>query len=285
MRTILLLLITLFCCVACKEQHDHKGKTPLVEVEGNFLYKEDLMAVLPVGLSKEDSILFTEHYIHDWVKDVLLYEKAENNIPADVEVEKLVENYRKALVVHAYQQELIHQKLTKDIPEQEIADYYERNKALFKLENPLVKGLFIKLPLTAPQLNQVRQWYKARKQEAVDRLEKYSLQNAVKYEYFYDRWGSLTDVLDMLPLQTEAPDDFVNKTRHIELKDSAYYYFLDVSDYREAGEEKPYELAHNAIKDLLINQKQVSFMEKVKSDLYQQAVDKNRIIYNYTYKK
>lgn len=85
--------------MACKEQHDHKGKTPLVEVEGNFLYKEDLMAVLPVGLSKEDSILFTEHYIHDWVKDVLLYEKAENNIPADVEVEtggKLSESFSRA---------------------------------------------------------------------------------------------------------------------------------------------------------------------------------------------
>ena len=55
MRILVLLLITLLGCGACKEQHDHKGKTPLVEVDGNFLYKEDLMSVLPVGLSKDDS--------------------------------------------------------------------------------------------------------------------------------------------------------------------------------------------------------------------------------------
>lgn len=267
--------------MACKEQYDHKGKAPLVEVEGNFLYKEDLMSVLPVGLSRDDSILFTEHYVHGWVKDVLLYEKAQDNIPADVEVEKLVENYRKALVVHAYQQELIHQKLTKDIPEQEIADYFEKNRTLFKLEYPIIKGLFIKVPSTSPQLNQVRQWYKARKREAVEHLEKYSLRNAVKYEYFYDKWVSLADILNMLPLRTEDPEGFVKNNRHIELKDSVYFYFLDVSDYRAAGEEKPYEQARADIKDLLVNQKQVEFMERMKDDLYRQAVDKKRIIYNY----
>ena len=193
MRILLLLLITLLGCGACKEQRDHKGKIPLVEVDGNFLYKEDLMSVLPVGLSKDDSILFAEHYIRSWVEEILLYEKAANNIPDNVDVDKLVENYRKALIMHTYQQELINQKLTNDISEQEITDYYGQNKELFKLENPLIKGVFIKVPLTAPQLNNVRRWYKSDKQDAIESLEKYSLQNAVKYEYFYDKWVSVTD--------------------------------------------------------------------------------------------
>ena len=107
MRILVLLLITLLGCGACKEQRDHKGKTPLVEVDGNFLYKEDLMSVLPVGLSKDDSILFAEHYIRSWAEEILLYEKAANNIPDNVDVDKLVENYRKALIMHTYQQELI----------------------------------------------------------------------------------------------------------------------------------------------------------------------------------
>ena len=148
------------------------------------------MSVLPVGLSKDDSILFAEHYIRSWAEEILLYEKAANNIPDNVDVDKLVENYRKALIMHTYQQELINQKLTNDISEQEIAEYYGKNKELFKLETPLIKGLFIKVPLTAPQLNNVRRWYKTDKQDAVESLEKYSLQNAVKYEYFYNKWVS-----------------------------------------------------------------------------------------------
>ena len=116
---------------------------------------------------------------------------------------------------------------------------------------------------------------------AIESLEKYSLQNAVKYEYFYDKWVSVTDVLDMIPLKVEAPEEYVNKHRQIELKDTAFCYFLNVSDYRGAGEEKPYEFARPEVKDLLVNQKRVDFMERVKNDLYQQAVSKKKIIYNY----
>lgn len=281
MRILVFLLITLLACGACKERYDHKGKTPLVEVDGNFLYKEDLMSALPVGLSKDDSILFAEHYIRNWAEEILLYEKAADNIPENVDVDKLVENYRKALIMHTYQQELINQKLANEIPEQELTDYYEKNKELFKLESPMIKGLFIKVPLTAPQLNNVRRWYRSDKQDAIESLEKYSLQNAVKYEYFYDKWVSVTDVLDMIPLNVDAPETFVGKHRQMELKDTAFYYFLNVRDYLGAGEEKPYEYARSEVKDLLVNQQRVNFMEQVKNDLYQQAVNSNKIIYNY----
>lgn len=54
--------------------------------------------------------------------------KAANNIPDNVDVDKLVENYRKALIMHTYQQELINQKLSNDISEQEIAEYYGKTK-------------------------------------------------------------------------------------------------------------------------------------------------------------
>ena len=281
MRITGLLLVSLFFCISCTEKHDHRGKTPLVEVNGTFLYKEDLQSVLPAGLTKDDSLLFAEHYIRTWVEDLLLYEKAQNNIPDNEEIDRLVENYRKALIMHTYQQELINQKLINDIPEQEIADYYEKNKELFKLENPLIKGLFIKVPLTAPQLNNVRRWYKTEKQDAVESLEKYSLQNAVKYEYFYDKWVSVTDILDMIPLKVDTPEEYVNKHRHVELKDTAFYYFLNVSDYRAVGEQEPYEFAMPEAKDMLVNIKRVDFMRQVKDDLYKRAIDRKKIIYNY----
>lgn len=280
MRKTGLLLISLLFCVSCTDKHDHKGQTPLVEVDGNFLYKEDLQAVFPAGLSKDDSLLFAEHYIRSWVEDVLLFNQAQSNIPDNGEIDKLVANYRKALIMHTYQQELISQKLSGEIPEQEIADYYEKNKELFKLDRPLMKGLFIKVPLTAPQLGNVRKWYKTETQDAVEHLEKYSLQNAVKYEYFYDKWVPMADVLDLIPLKVPEVEDYVNKNRHIELEDTAFHYFLNVSDFRTVGQQEPYEFARPKVKDMVLNLKQVEFMRAVKDDLYQQAVKRDKIKYN-----
>lgn len=278
MRTTSLLLISLLFCASCADKHNHSGRAPLVEVDGNFLYKEDLQAVLPEGLSKDDSLLFAEHYIRSWTEEVLLYKKAQSNIPDNGEIERLVENYRKALIMHTYQQQLINQKLSEKITEKELADYYEENKELFKLDRPLMKGLFIQVPLTAPQLANVRKWYRTETQEAADNLEKYSLQNAVKYDYFYDRWVNVDEVAELLPLNTDAPANYINQNRHIELKDSAFYYFLNVSDYRKAGEEEPYEFALPKVKDMVINLKQVDFMQQVKDDLYQQALKRKKII-------
>lgn len=281
MRITGILLISLLGCVACSEKHDHKGQTPLVEVDGNFLYKEDLQTVLPAGLSKEDSLLFAEHYIRDWAEELLLYKKSQENIPANGEIDKLVENYRKALIMHTYQQELISQKLSKEIPEKEILQYYEENKELFLLDRPLIKGLFIKVPLTAPQLAKVRQWYKSQEQSAIEHLEKYRFQNAVRYEYFYNKWIPVTEVLDMIPLKMASPEQYISKNRHVELKDTAFCYFLNVSDYRGVGEQEPYEFARPQVKDILVNLKQVNFMNNVKNDLYQEAVKRNMIKYNY----
>ena len=274
-------LFSMLCLLAsCQKNHEHSGKMPLVEVDGHFLYQEDLAQAQPSGLSKDDSVLFAENYIRNWVEDILLYEKAQSNIPDNGEIEKLVENYRKALIMHTYQQALIHQRLSNEISEGELTDYYEKNKELFRLERPLMQGLFIKVPLTAPELNKVRRWYKTPTQDAVEHLEKYSLQNAVKYEYFYDKWVPMADVLDLIPLKVPEVEDYVNKNRHIELKDTAFHYFLNVSDFRTMGQQEPYEFARPKVKDMVLNLKQVEFMRAVKDDMYQQAVKRDKIKYN-----
>ncbi|WP_071145785.1 hypothetical protein [Bacteroides ihuae] len=278
MRVIISLLIFVSLFGSCARKNDHIGKTPLVEVDGHFLYKEELRTAVPEGLSKDDSLLFAEHYIRNWAEDILLYNKAKSNVPDNGEIDKLVENYRKALIMHTYEQELINQKLTEELSEQEITDYYEKNRNLFVLEHPLIKGLFIKVPLTAPRVNKVRKWYKMKTSEAIDYLEKYSLQNAVSYEYFYDKWVSVSDILDKIPLKGLTPENYLQINRQVELKDTAYYYFLNVSEYRKSGEQEPYELAKFEIKDMLINMKRVEFMRNVKDDLYQRAMSNKKII-------
>lgn len=279
MRITCLGLLIIFLCMSCKEEHDHKGRTPLVELDGNFLYAEDVQSVLPLGLSGEDSVAFVQRYIRNWVEETLLYEKAQSNIPDNDELNRQVESYRKSLIMHTYQQALIHQKLSEDISEEELRDYYQKNQALFKVERPLMKGLFIKVPLTAPKVANVRRWYQQENRDAVEQLEKYSFQHAVKYEYFYDRWKPVAEVLDLIPLKEQDAEEYLNKKRHVELKDTAFYYFLNVSDFLPVGEQAPFDLAHNRVKDMLLNVKQVQYMKQVKDDLYQRAVKRDKIKY------
>lgn len=268
--------------LGCTRQHDHKGMNPLVEVAGKFLYEEDLRQAMPLNLSKDDSVLFAEHYIRTWVEDALLFDKAEGNIPDNAKIASLVENYRKALIMHVYQEELVNQKLAGDISEAEIKDYYEQNKSLFLLDKPIVKGLFIKVPLQSQGLADVRRWYKRNTQDAIEQLEKYSLRNAVTYDYFYDRWHSLEEIEAVLPAKPwETDRDFLKKTRDVELKDTAFHYFLHLEEFLNKGEQKPLDFAEEEIKEILINLKRVDYLNRMKEGLYQQATEKNEIVYYY----
>lgn len=276
------ILVIAAAMTGCGQEHNHKGKTPLVEVSGEFLYKEDLQAALPLNISKDDSVLFAEHYIRNWIEDALLFDKAEGNIPDNDKISKLVENYRRALIMHTYQEELVNQKLANDISEEEINAYYEKNKEQFRLDNPLVKGLFIKVPLSSPDLGNVRVWYRKNNQDVIEKLEKYSLRNAVSYDYFYDRWTSVPDVAAKIPLKVLDTDaNYLDKNRNVEVKDTAFCYFLHIEDFLGKDKQKPLDFARDEIKEILINLKRVEFINKVKEDLYQRASDRNKIIYYY----
>ena len=65
-------------------------------------------------------------------------------------------------------------------------------------------------------------------------------------------------------LKVPDVDEYLDKNRHVELKDTAFHYFLNVSDYRPMGEQEPYEFARGQVKDMLLNVKQVEFMKQVR---------------------
>ncbi len=268
--------------MGCRQEHDHKGKTPLVEVAGEFLYEEDLRAALPLNLSKDDSVLFAESYIKNWVEDVLLFDKAEGNIPDNERIAKLVDSYRRALIMHTYQEELVNQRLANEIDTAEIAAYYAKNRDLFRNEASYVKGLFIKVPLKASGIGNVRNWYKRNDQASIEKLEKYSLSGAVSYDYFYDHWIPVADVAAKIPLKALGSEDsYLDKNRDIEVKDTAYCYFLHVEEFLGKGEHRPLDFAKEEIKEILINLKRVEFINSVKDELYQQASEGNKINYIY----
>lgn len=281
MRISGFLLLFFLLYVSCTTDKNHIQENLLVEVNGKYLYREELQRVMPSQLSPDDSLLFAESYIRNWVEDNLLYEKAETNIPDSEEIEKLVENYRKSLIVHTYQQALINERIFPEITEDKISEFYENNKNLFVTDRPLIKGLFLKIPLGAPQISDVRKWYKTETHEAVENLEKYSWQNAVSYDYFYDKWTVVSDVLGKIPLNVNNPETYLKINKNIEVKDTAYYYFLNITDFLDKGDPEPYEFAKISVKEMLLNTQKVDFIKELKNDLYQKAIRQNKVKYNY----
>ena len=68
------------------------------------------------------------------------------------------------------------------------------------MDKGLIKGLFLKIPVDAPGLTDVKKWYKSTDVASLEKIEKYSVQNATIYEYFYDKWVDFDEVMDNIPI-------------------------------------------------------------------------------------
>lgn len=280
---ILWLLPVTLLFVSCRKTETVEyapGKTPLVELDGNVLYEEDLLQVLPLNVSEEDSTLFADRYIENWLSELLLFQNAERNVRDDKYIEELVENYRRSLIVHEYQQLLIEQKIEQEITDQEITAFYQENSNLFVLDEPILKGLFIKLPLSAPNQSNIKRLYRLRDDESYDEIEKYCIRYAPYYEFFYDYWHPISDIEILLPSMETSLEDYLAKNDYLEIKDDESLYLLNVSEYLPKGSVEPIEQAEDRIKRLLINNKEVSYIRKIKKDLYNTAIENNRVIFH-----
>lgn len=277
MKYFFSIIVISLIAVACKRNLNINDKNSLVKVGDKILYRSVLEDNIPGGLSKEDSIIAAENFIRSWVRDVLLYNVAMKNLYDKENIEQLVEDYRKSLLIYQYEEQLVNEKLTNEIDEQSLYNYYNQNKDKLKLDRPLVKGLFLKVPVTAPQLDEIRKWYKSQASVSQEKLEKYKASNNLIFNYFIDTWIDLNDVVNNFPKELLTKEGLKIQKGTIERQNDNFFYFLNITDYLLPEGNAPYEYAKPTIREILINQRKIEFLKKTEEDLYQRAIDKGEI--------
>ena len=200
-------------------------------------------------------------------------------------MDRLVENYRRSLIEHEFQRRLIEQKYSSEITDKDIENFYNDNVRLFELDESLVKGLFLKISNRSHDLSLIRRIYTQMDDESFEEIEKYCIRNAGRCEFFYDNWRTVKELEVLLPPLETPLESLLKEQKSFEFKDEEYIYLLNVSEYAEKGGIEPLEHARARIRGLLINSNEVSYMRKIKEDLYDAALAKDRIIFHYKDKK
>jgi hypothetical protein len=280
MRQTLVFILMIGMWNACKPETTGSADV-LVTVDRYSLTRNEVERIIPRGTSQADSLLLAESFVRKWVKDILTYEVAERNIGSkDEEINRLVEEYRRSLLRHRYQKYLIESNLSSRIQEQDKMDYYEANRDKFVLDKNLIRGLFLKVPVDAPGLDRIRRQYRSHDPDALEAIEKFSMQQAVIYDYFYDRWIDFDEILAKIPVKIPHAGRYLQSHNTVETCDSLYCYLLNIDEYLLAGNVAPYDYAGQQIQELIINKQKVTFLKNFEEELYTDAVRKGKVIFN-----
>ena len=275
--TISILAVLFFLFHGCSLFMDTEQEEPVARVFDKYLYPSDLEKVIPSGTNPEDSMLLAKRYTETWVKDMLMKHRAEESLSEEqMDFETQIEEYHRSLLIYTYRQNLLQQKMDTVVSEQEISSYYEENSKNFVLEQNVIKGTFIKVPLSAPDLDQLARWSWSNREEDLDQMEKFCLTYAEKYNDFNDTWIDFSTIRDQLPIRITDPVRYLNSYRNINTSDSLFRYLVHFSDHLTEGEVAPVELVRGDITNIILNNRKLTYIKDLEHRVYSEGLSKNQ---------
>ena len=263
----ILFLCTAFLC-GCNTFHRKHSLGTAVELNGHSLYWSALDS-LTMGMSSEDSARAANAYIRQWATDILEYDKAKDM--ADPQIEALVEDYRRSLYVHAYEDLLVERKMPTKVADSVVAQIYHLQPEKFILQESIVKGVLLVVPQNAPHLKRVKQWLE-QPEDNIEDIEKYAYRYATGYELFTDRWLTEQQILLYIPFVKDDLNPMLKQKRPLEVSDSTSLYTLQVTDKHLVGEQTPIDYARPEIEKVVLSRRQVDFLKSERDKLYDDAV-------------
>ena len=240
-------------------------------VNDKYLYDKDINALIPQGLSREDSLLFRNNYIKNWATKELLLEKARINVSDDDgEIKNLVENYEMELLIDRYRQALLLQELDTVITEADLNEYYEMNKNVYKLNEEILQLRFMHFSEDLSDKKEVIEMFRSGEEEDNQNLLQRELE-------FYSLslndsiWVRKTVVEQRIPFLKEEPD--LKKGGFVQKEDSLGVYLVAVKNALGRNDVAPKSYVIPTIKKMILHNRKLELMNEIEKTIVIDAIN------------
>ena len=232
--------------------------TTLARAGGSELKMRDVESVVPKGVTGEDSAAFMKVYIDRWVRKQLKLQEAEILFSASADdIDKMVEEYRQALLIRKLDQHYVDRSIDTTFTENEIAAYYNAHKADFRLDRTLVKGRIVQFGEGYRQARKLRELMGTKSEARQQDFRDICAKNDFTVTDFSDQWVDFPEFLSYLPT----------------LRSQNYDPVLASTAVRREGEPIPLERLRGTIRRILFNQRQSEIIRSHEEELYNRACE------------
>ena len=262
----------------CKESSTKSNEEDpiLAKVYDLELHLSDMEGMIPDGMTGEDSLLIIQAFAQNWIKEAVLLHEAERHIPKDLDIDKLVADYRASLIRNSYENLLVEQNLDSIISAEELHQFYEANKEQYKLETPIVRCRFIKVKKTAPGLNLATNWWNSQKEADFNKLRNWARQNAELYRLDDKSWYKVEEIAAFMPKGILTIDN-VNSRRDFIQRDDDYQYFFKVLELVSRPETAPLAYIEEQARKVILHKRKSQLLEQVRNNILEKALKEGQI--------
>ena len=247
---------------------------PIARVGDNYLYGEDIAKDMPLGLSISDSGRLVDKYVNDWVKKQLLIIKANEELSINaINIDRKVEDYRYALIMHEFEKIYIGSHLNTEVTQEEIESYYHERSDNFLLKQNIVRCIFAKIPSSAPDIFQIRRNIRNYPNTDIEDIKNYCYQFADLSFLDDSVWIGLDELVVNTPLAAlQNKTQFLEKTVYSETRDESYIYLFRMVEYKISDQIAPLEYVKEDIENIIINKRKLALKKDLHEMIYEEAL-------------
>lgn len=247
----------------------------LAKVHNKALYISDMEGMFPEGTSGKDSSIIIQMFANRWMREALLLHEAEQNIPSDLNIDKLVRDYRASLIRHNYEKILVQELLDSTVTDEQLAEFYERNKQQYQLETPIVRCYFVKVPVPVAEANELRQLWNNKSQD-LKSLVNYCTKYAEAYLLTDSVWYRVEDIAREMPKGTVTVDN-ISAKQDFSQRDSEYQYYFKVFEVKNRKDIAPLSYIKGQARKVILRNRKGNLLEDKIEAMYQRELRRNNI--------
>jgi hypothetical protein len=274
-RIFIFAILLLSLLIACKDGFNfNKGaKDPIIAKVGErYLFKSQIQDLVHSGTSPTDSLAIVDGYIQNWIRENLMIDEAEKNVAADINLNKLVDDYRSSLLVYNYEKRLIDTKLDTNVSIDERRAYYNLYSSQYLLSHPIFRCVIAKVPAKSPDVSNIKKALaKSDLTEALFLIKEKAVYHHIDTEIYM----TTNDLRSILPPDMLASGK-LSSGKIIQEKSKDYEYFVKILDYYDENKIPPFEYIEAKIVKTILSERKIQLLKKYRQDLYDNGISNKK---------
>jgi hypothetical protein len=261
---------------SCDYIKNGQAEGSVARINTDFLFKSDLVGLVPEGTSKEDSTLIVSNYINRWATQQILINQAKKNLSEEKlnDFETLVNEYKDDLYTEAYKSVIVSRQLDTVISDGEYEAFYVLNKENFRLNDILFKLRFIHVNKDYANLKLIEE--KFRRFDTLDKQELSEMSIQFKANNFNDSiWVEKDALFNVLPMLQTKGKQVLKKSNYTQLQDSLGVYLVKIEDVLDLKDIAPLSYIKPSLKLIILNKRKLELIKKLEKDITQDAIKNN----------
>lgn len=272
-----LLVCLIFLGFSCGDDNQsNHSDFQLARVYNKSLFIKDLEGMFPPGTSSYDSSLITNAYTQRWVREAVLLYEAENNLSKDLNIDRLVRDYRSSLVRNNYEQVLLEQLMETQISKAELTSFYEKNKIQYQLDNPIVKAYVVVVPKIISVRDSLKYLWKNANEVNLARLKSICEEYELAHVLDAGKWNEWEELAIYLPRNIDF-EAFSRKGKDFSIQDGAFDIWIKILDSKKPQEIPPIDYVEEQLKRMLLLSRKTKLLDEKKEDMFDIAKRKGQI--------